>query len=148
MNSCQQDQWKKVTGLFHYAASLRLVQDPKLSRLTLPGSWRALPLGKLVNFNWKKKEGWLGNGHSAPLPDQIPGSADVHGQVLLHCELWGQNHPNESLTLNFALRSGWFPTIKQQKKHFNFLFLFELFFQWLYFSPYWVLDYQMLMHIL
>lgn len=83
MNSCQQDQWKKVTGLFHYAASLRLVQDPKLYRLTLPGSWRALPLGKLVNFNWKTKEDWLGMGTQPPFLTK--------SQEVLKC--MGQSYP-------------------------------------------------------
>lgn len=46
------------------------------------------------------------------------------------------------------LKSGLFLIIKWQKKSFTFLFLLELFFQRMYFSLHWVLDYQMLMHIL
>lgn len=65
MNSCQQEQWKKITGLFHYAASLRLVARSKTLQANSSWDLESLTIGKLVNFNGKKKEYWLDKGDSA-----------------------------------------------------------------------------------
>lgn len=150
MNSCQQDQWKKRTDLFNRAAPLRPVARCKTLQVPI--------------FSWDLKgltywQSWwilLRTKRKTDRDDWVPVTQTPFWskkrwcarKVLLHRELWGQSNLNESFSLIYALRSGWFPIITWRKKHFNFLFPLELFFQRMHFSPYWVLNYQMLMHIL
>lgn len=119
MNSCHQNQWKKITDLSNHATSLRLVVRFKtqvlISSWDLKGftywqSWWILLRTKRKTAG----DDWV--PATQPLSDQIQKSEDVHGKVLLHHEWWGRNYLNESFSLICGLRSGWFQIMQWQKK--------------------------------